>query len=126
MIHFFFSFKHLFTDEDCANYAYSNAKQKQNNSSVSQLNYGSTDNGNNQDDQFQTGDFIVSRQDIYHDWPAIWRVDSKTLLQKFEPFNTNNKTIYRSLSTVSIECLSFEINQNRLKTNRKKLNLIGF
>lgn len=69
------------------------------NSSTAQQNYG-TPNNHNQD-EFQSGDFIISRQDVLLDWPAIWRVDSKTLLQKFEPFQNSNKTVYRSLSTVS-------------------------
>lgn len=68
------------------------------NSSVGQQSYGTS--ATNHQDDFQTGDFIVSRQDVFLDWPAIWRVDSKTLLQKFEPFSNNGKTIYRSLSTV--------------------------
>lgn len=85
------------------NHDYTNSKMKTNNStmnsSTAQHNY-STPNNHNQD-EFQTGDFIISRQDVLLDWPAIWRVDSKTLLQKFEPFQNNNKTVYRSLSTVS-------------------------
>lgn len=56
----------------------------------------------NNPDGFRIGDFIVARQDALLDCPAIWRVDSKTLLQKFEPFHINNKTLYRSLSTVSL------------------------
>lgn len=52
-------------------------------------------------DDFKSGDFVVSRLEVFQDWPPLWRVDGKTLLQKFEPFNNNNKTIYRSISTVS-------------------------
>lgn len=52
-------------------------------------------------DDFKSGDFVVSRLEVFQDWPPLWRVDGKTLLQKFEPFNSNNKTIYRSISTVS-------------------------
>lgn len=52
-------------------------------------------------EDFKFGDFIVSRLDVFQEWPPIWRVDGKTLLQKFEPFHNNNKTIYRSISTVS-------------------------
>lgn len=70
------------------------------NSTVSQQNFETSNN--HQQNDFQTGEFIVSRPDIFLDWPPIWRVDSKTLLQKFEPFHSNNKTIYRSLSTVSV------------------------
>lgn len=80
------------------NVEYANSKA---NPSVTQANYESSGNGQNQDD-FQTGDFIVNRQDIFLDWPVIWRVETSTLLQKFEPFHSNNKTIYRSLSTVRV------------------------
>lgn len=52
-------------------------------------------------DDFKSGDFVVSRLEVFQEWPPLWRVDGKTLLQKFEPFNSNNKTIYRSISTVS-------------------------
>lgn len=52
-------------------------------------------------DDFKSGDFVVSRLEVFQDWPPLWRVDGKTLLQKFEPFNNNGKTIYRSISTVS-------------------------
>lgn len=80
------------------------------NSAVSQPSFETSNNHQQQQQQpqqqqqndFQTGEFIVSRQDAFLDWPPIWRVDSKTLLQKFEPFHSNNKTIYRSLSTVSV------------------------
>lgn len=87
---------------------YSNVKQKTDtsmtNSAVSQPNFETSNNHQQQQqpNDFQAGEFIVSRQDMFQDWPPIWRVDSKTLLQKFEPFHSNNKTIYRSLSTVSV------------------------
>lgn len=54
-----------------------------------------------QQNEFQSGNFIICRQDVLQEWPAIWRVDGKTLLQKFEPFQNNGKMIYRSISTVS-------------------------
>lgn len=90
--------------EAATNNVSSNSKQKLANSmidsSMVQQSYGSANS--QQPDDFQTGDFIVSRNDVFLDWPAVWRVDSKTLLQKFEPFHSNGKTIYRSLSTVRI------------------------
>lgn len=98
-----FHFK--FTEDNSNNSEYSNLKQKMNsplsNTTVSQQNFETTNN-HQQPNEFQTGEFIVSRQDIFIDWPPIWRVESKTLLQKFEPFHSDNKTIYRSLSTVSV------------------------
>lgn len=71
----------------------SNSKQTPNDDYIS---------NDNNPDGFRIGDFIIARQDVLLDCPAIWRVDSKTLLQKFEPFHINSKTLYRSLSTVSI------------------------
>lgn len=80
-------------------------------STVPQANYPSADNGDGDqltlmnsipnDDEFTSGDFVVSRMEVFQDWPPLWRIDGKTLLQKFEPFTHNNKTIYRSISTVS-------------------------
>lgn len=57
-----------------------------------------------QQNEFQSGDFIICRQDVLQDWPALWRVDGKSLLQKFEPFQNHGKMIYRSISTVSSIC----------------------
>lgn len=69
--------------------------------------YGNSSSGNSiatqnkqQSEDFRFGDFIVARNELFQDWPALWRVDSKTLLQRFEPFQCDNKTIYRSISTV--------------------------
>lgn len=93
---------------------FSNPKEKLDNSltnsAMVQQNYASMNN--HQSSDFQNGDFIISRQDVFVDWPPIWRVDSKTLLQKFEPFHSNNKTIYRSLSTVSTIRMKFNQLQN--------------
>lgn len=52
---------------------------------------------------FQSGEFIALRSELNEMWPAIWRVDGKTLLQKYEPFEENGKVLYRNISTVSIE-----------------------
>uniref|UniRef100_T1PHZ1 DUF4211 domain-containing protein n=1 Tax=Musca domestica TaxID=7370 RepID=T1PHZ1_MUSDO len=49
-------------------------------------------------DNFKTGDFIVLRTDLVNDWPTIWQVDSKCILQKYEAFYQNGKTFYRNMS----------------------------
>lgn len=53
-------------------------------------------------EDFKSGDFVVSRLEVFQEWPPIWRVDGKSFLQKFEPFHNNGKTIYRSITTVRI------------------------
>lgn len=50
---------------------------------------------------FQTGDFIVLRSDLVNDWPTIWQVDSKCILQKYEPYCQNGKMFYRNMSKVN-------------------------
>nr|CAH7726043.1 unnamed protein product [Callosobruchus chinensis]CAH7753118.1 unnamed protein product [Callosobruchus chinensis] len=49
--------------------------------------------------QHQPGEFVVIKADLKEEWPAIWRVDGKTLLQKYEPFEQNGITLYRNIST---------------------------
>ena len=34
--------------------------------------------------------------------PPIWRIDGKSLLQKFQAFEKDGKILYRNISTVSI------------------------
>ena len=34
------------------------------------------------------------------DDPPLWRIDGKTLLQKYQPFKSNGKTLYRNIPTV--------------------------
>jgi hypothetical protein len=51
--------------------------------------------------KLQSGEFVAIKTEINEMWPAIWRVDGKTLLQKYEPFEENGKVLYRNISTVS-------------------------
>ncbi|KAK3909506.1 Glutamine and serine-rich protein 1 [Frankliniella fusca] len=50
---------------------------------------------------FKLGDFVVMKTDLIEKWPPIWRVDGKTLLQKFEPFEHKGAMLYRNISTYS-------------------------
>lgn len=97
-------------DNNSASNSYNDDESKRNglDSSVTvtpQSNLGSLTSidsqASDQQNEFQSGDFIICRQDVLQDWPALWRVDGKTLLQKFEPFQNHGKMIYRSISTVS-------------------------
>ncbi|KAI5641142.1 hypothetical protein NE865_06611 [Phthorimaea operculella] len=48
---------------------------------------------------YQSGEFVAIKSELNEMWPAIWRVDGKTLLQKYEPFEENGKVLYRNIST---------------------------
>ncbi|XP_078047947.1 uncharacterized protein LOC144475688 isoform X2 [Augochlora pura] len=50
---------------------------------------------------FKSGEFVVIKTDLSEEYPALWRIDGKTLLQKYEPFKSNGKTLYRNISTYS-------------------------
>ncbi|XP_075214323.1 uncharacterized protein LOC142320438 isoform X2 [Lycorma delicatula] len=46
-------------------------------------------------------EFVALKQDLVEEWPTIWRVDGKSLLQKFEPFEQNGETLYKNIPTYS-------------------------
>lgn len=48
---------------------------------------------------FKIGDFVAIKSELLQEWPAIWKVDGKNLLQKYEPFDQNGSTCYRNIST---------------------------
>ncbi|XP_033210654.1 uncharacterized protein LOC117168873 isoform X2 [Belonocnema kinseyi] len=50
---------------------------------------------------FKSGEFVVMKADLGIEFPPLWRIDGKTLLQKYEPFKSNGKTLYRNISTYS-------------------------
>lgn len=123
-------------DNNSASNSYNDDESKRNGLDTSvtvtpQSNLGtltSTDSqASDQQNEFQSGDFIICRQDVLQDWPALWRVDGKTLLQKFEPFQNHGKMIYRSISTVSLSiaiCICSE--KKKTKFTRTKNKLIVF
>ncbi|KAF5308891.1 hypothetical protein FQR65_LT00591 [Abscondita terminalis] len=53
----------------------------------------------NDDNPFKTGEFVAIKSELNLEWPPIWRVDGKTLLQKYEPFEQGGHTLYRNIST---------------------------
>ncbi|CAG9861726.1 unnamed protein product [Phyllotreta striolata] len=61
----------------------------------------------NDDESFKPGEFVAIKSELKEEWPAIWRVDGKTLLQKYEPFEQNGTTLYRNISTVRDEYTSW-------------------
>ncbi|XP_076043361.1 uncharacterized protein LOC143026594 isoform X2 [Oratosquilla oratoria] len=50
----------------------------------------------------QSGDFVVAKKDVdTMDNPPIWRIDGKSLLQKYQAFEKDGKMLYRNISTYS-------------------------
>ncbi|XP_045115395.1 glutamine and serine-rich protein 1-like isoform X3 [Portunus trituberculatus] len=52
--------------------------------------------------QFKSGDFVMAKKDMeMMENPPIWRIDGKSLLQKFQAFEKDGKILYRNISTYS-------------------------
>jgi hypothetical protein len=49
----------------------------------------------------RTGDFVVSMDESQFDLPVIWRIEGKSLLQRFEPSEQDGITVYINTSSVS-------------------------
>ncbi|KAK6630993.1 hypothetical protein RUM44_003165 [Polyplax serrata] len=51
---------------------------------------------------FTNGSFVVLKADFESkDYPPLWKIDGKALLQKYIPFEQGNKTLYKNTSTYS-------------------------
>lgn len=52
---------------------------------------------------FQSGAFVVLKSDFNNGGdPPIWKIDGKALLQKYIPFQQDDKTYYKNTSVVSL------------------------
>ena len=49
----------------------------------------------------RTGDFVVSIDEMSQTLPMIWRIEGKSLLQRFEPSKQDGITVYTNTSSVS-------------------------
>ncbi|KAI1297136.1 Glutamine and serine-rich protein 1 [Halotydeus destructor] len=49
----------------------------------------------------RTGDFVVSQDESKQEYPIIWRIEGKSLLQRFEPAQQDGVTIYNNSSSYS-------------------------
>ena len=55
----------------------------------------------------RTGDFVVSIDESQYDLPVIWRIEGKSLLQRFEPTEQDDITVYINTSSVCLEINCF-------------------
>lgn len=73
-------------------------------------------------DGFTTGEFVVNKKDINNEGKnkpkCIWRVDGKSLLQKFLPFEENDETLYKSTYTYTGWCSSDKEDYITIKTSK--------
>lgn len=49
----------------------------------------------------RTSDFVVSEDEAHLEWPVIWRIEGKSLLQRFEPSEQNGVKVYINTSSYS-------------------------
>lgn len=49
----------------------------------------------------RTGDYVIAIEEIAYDLPVIWRIEGKSLLQRFEPSEQDGITVYINTSSVS-------------------------
>ncbi|XP_067135485.1 uncharacterized protein [Centruroides vittatus] len=50
---------------------------------------------------FKPGNFVLAIADKDKENPPIWRIEGKSLLQRFEPFNADGRILYRNASSYS-------------------------
>ena len=50
----------------------------------------------------RTSDFVISLDEVNCELPMIWRIEGKSLLQRFEPTEQNGNIVYINTSSVSI------------------------
>ncbi|XP_065159098.1 uncharacterized protein [Atheta coriaria] len=54
------------------------------------------------DGAFKPGEFLALKTELNLQWPpALWRIDGKNLLQKYESFDENGIRLYKNISTYS-------------------------
>lgn len=51
----------------------------------------------------RTGDFVVSEEESHLELPVIWRIEGKSLLQRFEHSKQNGITVYTNTSSVCFQ-----------------------
>jgi len=49
----------------------------------------------------RTGDFVVSHDEMHMELPMIWRIEGKSLLQRFQPTQQDGNTVYVNTSSYS-------------------------